>query len=75
MPDMLCKRSNFAAIVIDDYIYAFGGNSGVIEGYHPVMPEFPCERFKYGYMKWEQVNILNSPSIFAFGWSKYLEND
>jgi hypothetical protein len=72
---MLCPRSNFAAIVIDDYIYAFGGNSGVKDGYHPFMPEFPCERFKYNSKKWEPVNIENSPSIFAFGWSKFLEKE
>jgi N-acetylneuraminic acid mutarotase len=71
---MLYPRSNFAAIVIDDYIYAFGGNSGVKDEFHPQMPEVPCERFKYNSKNWEPVIIKKSPSIFAFGWSKFLEN-
>jgi N-acetylneuraminic acid mutarotase len=74
LPDLLNPRSNFAAISLDNYIYAFGGVSGNQNDFHSRLPEFSCERLNYASpTNWEQIEIERSPSIFAFGWTKFTD--
>lgn len=64
-------RSNFAALALRNYIYAYGGISGAGSGqstHHPVLSEVLIERYLIAGNTWESVEVNTAPKLAAFSW-------
>jgi hypothetical protein len=64
-------RSNFAALALRNYIYAYGGISGAgtgQSGHHPMLSEVLIERYLIAGNTWESVAVNTAPKLAAFSW-------
>jgi hypothetical protein len=63
---MQSARSNFSALVIDQFIYVLGGISGGDEKYKPIMSQPMCEQYSIEHNKWIPIEISGMSPIAAF---------
>lgn len=65
------KRANFACLAMKNFVYVFGGISGLGKGvgeeHYPMMAA-PIERFMPIKNEWEVLNIACAPRLAAFAW-------
>lgn len=67
-------RANFAAIVLDNLVYVYGGISGKKEVHHPVFANQVVERYSPNTKEWSELKIDNAPNVAAFAWAPLLDH-
>lgn len=70
---MLNRRANFSHLVLDNFVYIFGGISGNVDAKNsthcPKMPTINAERYDPATDNWENFEIPDIPSLGAFAWT------
>mmetsp|Transcript_1803 Transcript_1803/g.1251 ORF Transcript_1803/g.1251 Transcript_1803/m.1251 type:complete len:154 (+) Transcript_1803:183-644(+) len=59
------KRSSFGLVVFESKLYAFGGISGVREGFYPIISD-SIEMFNFNTNTWTDITLKSSLSLAAF---------
>lgn len=71
---MNSRRANFCHMLLDNYVYVFGGISGTVDdkkNFHcPRMATVNAERYDPAADAWEKYEIPNIPSLGAFAWTR-----
>jgi hypothetical protein len=63
---MHSARSNFSALVIDQYIYVLGGLCGGDEKFSPILSQPMCEQYSIEHDKWTPIEVFGLSPIAAF---------
>lgn len=63
-------RSNFAATVIGNLLYVYGGISGRDDSFSPVLAKTIIEVYNIFMDEWKELVIQNAPKLACFGWTK-----
>ena len=69
---MKSARANFACIVVDNLVYAFGGiqGRGTGESAHvPALATIVSERYDPQQDAWEEFEVKGASPLAAFGWT------
>jgi len=69
---MNCARANFAHVVLDNCVYAFGGISGRGSGqaeHHPTLSSSIAEKYDPAADRWEAIEVQGALPLAAFGWT------
>jgi len=69
---MNCARSNFAHLVLDNIVYAFGGISGKGSGdakHHPTVASTIAEKYDPAADAWSAIEVAGALPLAAFGWT------
>ena len=69
---MNSPRANFASMVLDNFVYVFGGIQGRGEGEQAHVPNLAtilAEKYDPATNQWEELEIEGGNPIAAFGWT------
>jgi hypothetical protein len=69
---MNSARANFAHLVLDNMVYAFGGISGKGTGeakHHPSVASTIAEKYDPVADAWSAIEVSGALPLAAFGWS------
>lgn len=74
---MNTARANFAHVVLDNCVYAFGGISGRGTGqaaHHPTVTSIITEKYTPDTDAWEAIEVQGALPLAAFGWTRIDED-
>jgi N-acetylneuraminic acid mutarotase len=72
LAEMKSARVNFAHLVLDNCVYAFGGISGRGTGatqHEPLLSTIIAEKYQPTTDSWEEIEVQGALGLAAFGWT------